>query len=67
MASLELRKAIQNYENYISAHGIDEQVIEAYVQAVKVAFLNEKDIEYGLEVSGKAKELIEQFILKKTD
>lgn len=64
MASLELRNAIQGYENYISTHGVDEQLINAYVQAVQVAFLSEKDVEYGLKVSGRAKSLINQFSIE---
>lgn len=64
--SEELKRAVSDYENYISAHGISEEVINAYVQAVQVAFLSEKDVEYGLKVSGRAKELIEQFVLNLT-
>lgn len=66
MVSIELQNAINEYENFISAHGIDESLINAYVQAVQVAFLSEKDIEYGLKVSGRAKELIEQYVLDET-
>ena len=66
MASQEIQKAIQNYENYISTHGIDEQVIDAYCQAAQTAIVGEKDIDYGLKVSARAKELIEQFVLKLT-
>lgn len=66
MASLELKKTIQNYEKYISGHGIDDNVIDAYRQASQVALLGEKDIEYGLKVSARAKSLIENFILCKT-
>ena len=43
--SIELQKAIQSYENFISAHGISEDDINAYVQAVKVALQTEKDRE----------------------
>ena len=66
MVSIELKNAINDYENFISAHGISEDVINAYVQAVQVAFLSEKDVEYGLKVSGRAKELIEQYVLDET-
>lgn len=64
--SVELQKSIQSYENYMSVHGIDEQVIDAYCQAAQTAIIGEKDIEYGLTVSARAKELIEQFVLKRT-
>ena len=64
MVSIELQNAINEYENFISAHGISEDVINAYVQAVQVAFLSEKDIEYGLKVSARAKAIINQFSIE---
>ena len=64
--SEELKRAVSDYENYISAHGIDESLINAYVQAVQVAFLSEKDVEYGLKVSGRAKSIVEQFVFNRT-
>lgn len=63
--SKELIQAINSYENYISAHGIDEQLVSAYCQATQAAF-GEKDIPYALTVSARAKELIEQFVMKLT-
>ena len=62
--SVELQRAVNDYENFISAHGISEDVINAYVQAVQVAFLSEKDIEYGLKVSKRAKAIINQFSIE---
>ena len=62
--SIELQRAVNEYENFMSAHGISEDVINAYVQATKVALQTEKDREYGLKVSNRAKELIEKFILE---
>lgn len=64
--SIELQRAVNEYENFISVHGISEDVINAYVQATKVALQTEKDREYGLKVSERAKELVNQFILKRT-
>lgn len=64
--SLELQKAVSGYESYINNHGIDENLINAYVQAAEVAIRNEKDIEYGLKISARAKELIESLVLKLT-
>ena len=64
--SIELQKAIQSYENFISAHGISEDVINAYVQATKVALQTEKDREYGLKVSNRAKQIVNRFIFDKT-
>lgn len=62
--SLELQNAVKNYENYIQANGIDEQVINAYVDASTVAIKTEKDIPYGLQITKRAKEIIEQFCVK---
>lgn len=64
--SEELKRAVSDYEKYISAHGIDESLINAYAQAVQVAFLSEKDVEYGLKVSGRAKSIVEQFVFNRT-
>lgn len=61
MASKELQNAINGYEDYIERHGIDEELINAYVLASGTALNQEKDIEYGLKVSARAKSLISQF------
>ena len=66
MASENLKQTIQGYENYIQAHGIDETVIEAYVEACSVAINNEKDIEYGLQLTKRSKELIERYCMEQT-
>lgn len=64
--SVELQRAVNEYENFISAHGISEDVMNAYVQATKVALQTEKDREYGLKVSNRAKQIVNQFIFDKT-
>lgn len=66
MASQSLISTINGYENYIEKNGIDEQVINAYVDACSVAINGEKDIEYGLQLTKRAKELIEGFCTAKT-
>ena len=66
MASENLKQTIQGYENYIQAHGIDETVIEAYVEACSVAINNEKDTEYGLQLTKRSKELIERYCMAQT-
>ena len=63
MASFELISAVQDYEEYISNNGINEQVIDVYCEAVNTAFANEKDIAYGLELSARCKEIIETYCL----
>lgn len=66
MASQSLISTVNGYENYIKDKGIDEQVINAYVDACSVAINGEKDIEYGLQLTKRAKELIEGFCTAKT-
>lgn len=66
MASSSLISTVNGYENYISTHGIDEAVMAAMAEAARVAILTEKDVEYGLKVSARAKELTEQFIFQST-
>lgn len=66
MASKQLIDAINNYENYILQNGIDEDVINAFVMAAESAILSEKDIEYGLKISARAKELIESMVFRIT-
>lgn len=63
LASEYLKQTIQGYENYIKQSGIDDKVIGAYIDASKTAYLNEKDTEYGLKLSKRSKELIEQYVL----
>ena len=64
--SKELIEAIESYENYISANGITEEAISAYILAAETAINQEKDIQYGLEVSRRVKELIEKFVFNAT-
>lgn len=66
MASQSLVSTVDSYENYIERNGKDEQVINAYVDACSVAINGEKDIEYGLQLTKRAKELIEDFCTAKT-
>lgn len=64
---LELQNRVQEYENYISAKGIDEQVIDAYLSACQVAFETEKNVEYGLKLTERAKQLIETLVVNLTN
>lgn len=66
MASQSLISTVNGYENYIKDKGIDEQVTNAYVDACSVAINGEKDIEYGLQLTKRAKGLIEDFCTAKT-
>lgn len=65
MASDYLIKTVKGYENYIERKGIDEQVLDAYREASKVALFNNKDND-GLKISGRARQLYEQFIMNST-
>ena len=66
MASQRLIDAVYSYEQYISDNGINEDVIYAMIEAAKTAILTEKDEKYGLEVSKRAKELINSYVMDLT-
>ena len=66
MASQSLISAVNSYDKYIEQHGIDEQVIDAYIQALSVAFRSENDVKYGLQQSAKTKSLIAKYVKEKT-
>lgn len=66
MASQSLISTVDSYENYIERNRIDEQAINAYVDACNVAVNGEKDIKYGLQLTNRAKAIIEQFCMAKT-
>lgn len=62
--TLEDEKAIRDYENYIDRKGIDQDVVNAYVEAAQIILSGRKDKEYGLKVSARAKQLIENYVMK---
>lgn len=64
MASQSLISTVNGYENYIQKNGIDENVMDAYIEASEVAIKTEKDIQYGLQLTKRCKEIIEQFCVK---
>lgn len=66
MASKYLKETVQSYENYIEKNGIDESVVDAYIEAAGVAINTEKDIQYGLQLTERAKDIIERFCKDKT-
>ncbi len=66
MASDYLIKTIQGYDNYIEQNGIDESVMNAYIEACKVAINGEKDIQYGLQLTKRSKGIIERFCMERT-
>ncbi len=66
MASQSLISTVNGYENYIKRNGIDEQVIDAYIEATKVAVNGENDIKYGLQLADRSKGIIERFCMERT-
>ena len=66
MASSSLISTVNGYENYINTHGIDEQVIDAYIEAAGVAINTEKDIQYGLQLTSRSKGIVERFCMGRT-
>ena len=66
MASQSLISTVKGYENYIERNGIDEQVIDAYTEAAKVAVNGENDIMYGLRLADRSKGIIERFCKERT-
>lgn len=64
MASQSLISTVNGYENYIEKNGIDESVMDAYIEASEVAIKTEKDIQYGLQLTKRCKEIIEQFCVE---
>lgn len=66
LASEYLKNTIQEYDNYIKKRGIDESVINAYVEACNVAVNGEKDILYGMQATEKCKGILRDFCKKIT-
>ena len=66
MASKYLKETVQSYENYIEENGIDESVIDAYIEAAGVGINTEKDIQYGLQLTKRSKDFVERFCMVKT-
>ena len=68
MASPELKRAFENYIEYTDKIGVaDEKVIEACVMAANVAYVGEKDIEYGKKISAFTHELMNRWVKEKTN
>lgn len=61
--SLELQKAIQEYENFYEKHGLSLDLINAYHTAVFWANEKDSDIETALKIAPRAKELMNQYVI----
>ena len=66
MASDYLINTVKGYEDYIRRQGIDEQLLEAYKQAIYFSMYKDRDINYGVKLAGKVKNLYEKFIFDTT-
>ena len=75
MASQKLIERVNSYDKYVlqdgsdkksvRKHAFEEQTMLAYTQAVRVALETEKDIEYGLKLSRRVKNLLNDYALAK--
>lgn len=62
MASDYLINTVKGYEDYIRRKGIDEQLLEAYKQAIYFSMYKDRDKDYGVKLAGRVKNLYEKFI-----
>lgn len=62
MASPELIRAWESYLKYIEVKGYTDEIMNAMIEACKVAYLTEKDIVYGKEMSEVAKKTIRELV-----
>lgn len=65
MISSELKKSLNQYENYISRHGVDLDVVNTYHLAVFWANEKDNDIETALKIAPRAKYVMNRFSVKK--
>lgn len=63
LISSELKKSLNEYENYISRHGVDLDLVNAYHLAVFWANEKDNDIETALKIAPRAKELMNQYVI----
>lgn len=66
MASKELIQTIQSYDEYAKYNGVTDKLISAYLQGIEIAYLEEKDIQYGHEISVRARQHIDDFLVAQT-
>lgn len=66
MASKTLTDAVDSYKNYIERNGTDMQAIEALTGACQVAIEDEKDLDYGFQLTHYSKSIIEQYCKDQT-
>lgn len=64
MPSLELKKAVKEYEDFYERYGATLDLVKAYHNAVFFAFEKDNDIDYSLKIAPRAKEIMNQFCAK---
>lgn len=67
MASKDLIRAVESYDNYTKENGLDEDIIrDYYIPAIETVIKGENDIEYGLKLSKRVKDMLNEICLKST-
>lgn len=67
MASKDLIRAVESYDNYTKENGLDEDVIrDYYIPAIETAIKGENDIKYGLKLSKRVKDMLNEICLQST-
>lgn len=66
MASADLIKAVNGYENYILENGVTDEVVDAYIMAANTAFFDEHDDVAGRRISKRCRSLISKQIYEGT-
>ena len=66
MINQELVDVVQGYERYIEENGVDDTVIDAYIEAATTALIREQKRRYGLTLTARCKELLEQRVKQLT-
>lgn len=66
MPNQQLISYVSEIENYIQQYGVSLEAVEKLRDASDVAINSEKDIEYGLQISAKAKKYCEELVKNTT-
>ncbi len=66
MASQELIKAWNSYENFIDRKGIEEAILRPMVDACRIAFM-EQDMEFAFKAKDYTLQSLEEYVMKRTN
>lgn len=67
MADSQIQKYVNSLEKFIEKSGITSDVVNAYSEIAGESLKDKSDLQYGLQTSARAKEIIEQFTIQKMD